>query len=264
VAVGSSATLSLTLSNSSALPVNGINFTASPAAFSVTSTCGVTALTAGSSCSVSVTYTPQTTGAATGTLTINSSDPASPITVPLAGSAVAGGNFTLAVNGGPSASATVQQGAPATYVLTVTPTGGYAGIVALTCTADSAVQYAYCSISPSSVSLSNSSQTGTVTITTISTVTSQLAAPFSMERRIWICCTPALLVLLCLRRKRVAGLFAVCVCMSLMSGGCGSSATDVLIRYPSAGTYNFHVTAVSTNTIPAQQNVSLSLTVTQR
>lgn len=149
VAVGDTAALSLTLRNVSALAVNGLGFVTTPG-FTVSSSCGLTTLIAGSSCAVTVAFHPTAAGSASGGLTIMSDDPASPIVVHLTGNGVGAtplpvGGFTLTVNGGSSGSATVQQGVGATYSLLVTPVNGFIGTVALTCAPDSAAQYAACS-----------------------------------------------------------------------------------------------------------------------
>ena len=57
---------------------------ASPGPFSQTNTCG-TSLAAGGTCTVSVNFAPTAAGAATGTLSVNSSAPGSPLTVALSG-----------------------------------------------------------------------------------------------------------------------------------------------------------------------------------
>ena len=262
VAVGSSATQSLTLRNTSTVPVDGLSFTVT-AGFTVSSTCGITTLNAASSCSVSVTFAPSAIGAVTGTLTIASTDPASPIVVPLSGTAIQGGNFILMVNGASAASVTVQAGLPAAYALSLTPTGGYSGVVALTCTADTPVDYTACSLVPATVMLTTGAQSATATIATVSAVTASMEAPQRAgERGLLLCFPPAVLLLLTLRR-RVAALLVLLLAVTLTGAGCGSSA-DGRIRYAAAGTYNFHVTATSTNGIPASQTVTLTLVVTPR
>ncbi|MEZ2346141.1 choice-of-anchor D domain-containing protein [Terriglobus sp. RCC_193] len=266
VPLGSNKTLSLTLRNVGSDPVDGLGFTASKY-FSVTSTCGITTLNASSSCSVSITFTPSTTGAVNGTLTIRSTDPASPLNVPLTASGIAGGGgggLLLTVNGGSSASVTVQQGIAATYSLSVAPTNGFAGSVALTCTPDATVAYATCSLLPSTVTLSSGSQSSVATITTVTAVNSNTAKLESNSRGgiVLACILPAGGMLLWLRRRRLQGILPLCLfCISLI--GCGSGG-DLRIRYVEPGTYTFHVTASATNGTPASQSVKLTLVVTPR
>src|SRR6185312_11937214 len=105
------------------------------------STCGITTLRAGSSCSVTVQFTPTTVGAQSGTLSIASSDPTSPLLVNLSGVGVQGGNFMLTIDGGTSSAKTVVQGLPATFSLAVTPLAGFGGTVAITCAPVQPVSY---------------------------------------------------------------------------------------------------------------------------
>ena len=88
VAVGSTSALSLTLANTGNQAVDGLAFSTN-AGFTVSSTCGITTLNAASSCAVSVTFAPGAAGVINGTLTISSTDPASPLTVPLSGAGIA-------------------------------------------------------------------------------------------------------------------------------------------------------------------------------
>jgi len=97
--------------------------------FSETNTCG-TSLTAGSSCPISVVFTPTTTGSLTGTVAISDSAPGSPQTATLAG---VGNSFGLAIGQGGSSSATVAAGSTATYMLSIGG-AGFGGQVTLTCT----------------------------------------------------------------------------------------------------------------------------------
>lgn len=262
--VGSSTTLTTTLLNTSSGAVTGLTLSATPE-FSVVSTCGPT-LPAGSSCSVTVTYSPTIAGAASGLLTVTSSDPASPLTASLTGTGTVAagtvGSFTLTVNGGSSAAASVQAGLPASFNLAVTSAGGYTGTIVLTCAADSAVAYAACSLVPPSVTLNGSSATSTATINTVSAVNvSQTINPLQQRKLLW-CFTPAVLLLLPRRRLPVT-LMALLSCILLTMLGCGSGG-DARIRYVAPGSYTFHVTATSTSGPAISQTVTLNLTVTPR
>jgi hypothetical protein len=165
IAVGSPASLSLTLSNNGTAPITGVSLAAT-GDYAVTVPCAVTTLAPGGSCGVTVTFTPTKTGTDNGTLTVTSSDATSPDAVPLTGSGFVNGTFTLTVGGGASASATVASGTPATYNLTVTPGNNFNGTVVLNCTPVTAAQYATCSLLPSSVTLSGAAQNATATLNT--------------------------------------------------------------------------------------------------
>ena len=87
VNVGSTSTLSLSIKNSSIASIAVTSFVfggADPGDFSQTNTCG-TSLAGNSSCTVSVTFKPASTGSRSGTLSIKDSDPSSPQVVDLTG-----------------------------------------------------------------------------------------------------------------------------------------------------------------------------------
>jgi len=268
IMLGSSATLSLTLSNTGTAPLDGLTFAAT-GNFSVASNCGLTTINANSSCAISVTFMPTVLGPASGTLTIASTDPASPLLVSLAGTAVPDdnngngsntGSFTLTVNGASSATASVQQGVSATYTLGITPVDGYAGTVALTCTPDTVVSYATCSVLPSTVILTSGIQSSTATITTVTTLSTTTPLSTNNERRkAVLSLLPAGLLLYCLRRRKAAALLcSIFLVFGIFGCGSGSNAD---LRFTSVGTYGFHITASSTNGTSTSQTVALTLDV---
>ncbi len=269
VQIGTSASLSLTLANVSTSDVNQLAFTIS-GDFSASSTCGPATLTARSSCAITVTFTPQQTGARTGVLTINSSDPSSPLTVPLSGGATQGGGFILTANGAASATATEAPAIPASYALALTPRGGFTGAVALTCTPQATYAYITCSISPSTVTLGTGAQTATATITTVTGANSaRVQTPFDLRStssrlQAIAACLLAPCVLLVRRRAVWRVPLLLILCGVALSGvtGCGSGVGDSRIRYGAPGTYQFLVTASSTTGVATSQSVTLNLTIT--
>jgi hypothetical protein len=100
--------VTVTNPGSSAASVSSVSVTG---AFSQTSTCG-SSIAAGASCTVNVTFAPTSGGAATGTLSVASSAPASPLTVSLSGTGVSS-TTNLALNQPITASSTAS-GFPAT------------------------------------------------------------------------------------------------------------------------------------------------------
>ena len=82
--------------------------------FGESNNCG-TSLAAGASCTVSVSFAPTAAGAATGTLSVNSSAPGSPLTVALSGTGVST-NTDLALNASVTASSYTQVYVPANAV----------------------------------------------------------------------------------------------------------------------------------------------------
>ena len=259
VALGSTASLSLTLNNVSTLPVDGLAFTATTD-FSVSSNCGITTLSAGSACSLSVTYKPTTIGLRAGTLTIASNDPASPILVQLAGNGIQGGSFTLTVDGGSTSTQTVVTGLEAHYALSLSPTGGFSGAVVFTCDAALPVAYAACSVSPSTVTLLSGAQASTATITTVTAIPVALNRSAGGVTTLLCILLPSTMIFFVVRRRIPTALLVTLCALTLLSGGCGSGG-DPRIRYVAPGNYSFRVTASSTSSIPASQTVTLNLTV---
>lgn len=174
------------------------------------------------------------------------------------------GSFTLTVNGRASGAATVPYGIAATYALALTPVNGFTGTVALTCTPEAIVQYTACSISPSTISLTNGAVNATATITTVTAVQNASLHPGGNWREAVLCAAPVLLLAGIRRRSWRMSLLLVIASMSiLMGGGCGSGVKgDSRIRYAAPGTYQFTITASSTTGVPAQQSVPVTLTIT--
>jgi hypothetical protein len=83
--------------------------------FSQTNTCG-TSIAAGGSCTVSVKFAPTASGAASGTLSVASSAPGSPLTVALSGTGASSANTNLALNAPVTASSSTQTYVPANAV----------------------------------------------------------------------------------------------------------------------------------------------------
>ena len=156
VPVGSSATVqSISLANHGniALNISGIQVQGN---YAQTNICPAI-LTPGSTCAISVTFTPTGAGTRTGSLTISDSATDSPQIVGLSGTGL---DFTLA---SAISKVTVKAGTLATYTLTVTPLGGsFANAVKMGCSG--APAKATCSVSPSPVTPGLNSATVTLTI----------------------------------------------------------------------------------------------------
>jgi hypothetical protein len=90
----------LTNSGSTTLTINSVTVSGDFALAGV-GTCG-TSLAAGTSCTISVNFTPTTTGTRMGTITVTDSATGSPQTIPLSGSGVSSGTPTPAVSLSPS------------------------------------------------------------------------------------------------------------------------------------------------------------------
>jgi hypothetical protein len=263
IAVGSPANLTLTLLNAGTAIAGNIatSITGADAAeFAVTVPCSSPSLAPNQGCNLTVTFTPTSTAAASATLNITGSEAGTPLAVPLTGSGTQPGSFTLTVNGGSSASATVKSGSPASYSLQVSPSNGFTGAVALTCTPVTPAEYASCSLLASSLTLTNGPQTSTVTINTIT------SASGSVARR-----AAALAGILLLlpwwrrrtRRRWMVTAWAAVAALTVMAAlnGCGGGPKASTLRYSPAGTYQYQVTASSTSGPAISQTVTLNLIV---
>lgn len=169
VAMGNSSqvqTLTLTNSGNAALSISGIQISGD---FSETNDCPAS-LSASSSCTISVTFTPSATGARTGSVTINDNAPGSPHASALNG---VGGDFTIS---GQNISDTIGAGATATYTIQVSPaSGSFSSAVALACSG--APNTTTCSLS--SVSVTPGSNSVAVTVNISTTAPTTRAAAFS-------------------------------------------------------------------------------------
>jgi hypothetical protein len=272
IAVNAPASQSLTLSNNGTAPITGIAL-AITGDYAVTVPCPVTTLAAGSSCGVTVTFTPSATGARNGTLTVTSSDATSPDAVPLTGSGFVNGTFALTVGGGSSASDTVASGTPASYNLTVTPGNNFSGTVVLNCVPIAAAEYVTCSLLPSSVTLSGTAQNAVAMLNTVTEVSSN-PVPAMPEKRSFggtVLCLlfPALIFTWKARTSRhkawrrdgpiVWAVFAAI--LLLTSSGCGGNSANSSLRFSPAGVYQYQVTASSVSGVQITQAVTLNLTV---
>jgi hypothetical protein len=163
-------------------------------------------------------------------------------------------------------------GTPANYNLTITPTGGFVGAVALTCAPVGTAQYVSCSILPPSVSLAGSAASSEVILNTVTSIAdgSIPVRPFSGRDR-WLgdafLCLLGPCVLIVgrdrrnLRRHRLL-LAAMFFCAAtLLASGCGSKQ-NFNLRYASAGSYQFIITGASTTGMPAMQTLTVTLVVT--
>jgi hypothetical protein len=105
------------------LNISSISFAgADPLDFGQTNTCGVSVL-AGTSCTITVTFTPQAGGARTATMNVSDSAGNSPQTVPVSGTGL---DFQIVASTTGGETQTVTAGSTATYTITVAAIGGAA------------------------------------------------------------------------------------------------------------------------------------------
>ena len=149
--------------------------------------------------------------------------------------------------------------------ITVTPSGGFTGAVALTCSVTSpagAIDPVSCSLSNASVNISGSAA-GMSTLT----VTSSAASPAALRSGLGIVAAVTALLLLLLpgRRRMVrgsrtlAGVVAVVALAGIMSGCGGSSHTTTPPANPgtSAGTYVVTITGTASGVTVASTTVNV-------
>ncbi len=269
--VGSSATLSVTLTNAGSAPASGLALSVA-GDYTVSSPCSQTTLAPGASCVIQVTFTPTIAGSRPGIVSIASSDPNSPLAIPLSGSGISTATFTLSVNGGTTATVTVVSGTTATYALLLTPVGSFGGNVALTCADSQTVPYASCSLQPSLVNLAGGSQASSATVGTLTSASNVgRLAPLAIghpDRTFLTLLVPG--ALLMLRRRRNIQLWfgqalMITTFLGLLSlSGCGGGGSSSNINYTPPGNYQYVVTASSTSGIQVTQTVTLNLVVTAR
>ena len=267
--LGSSTTQSLTVLNSGLAPITNLSV-ASTGDFTVNFPCPQTVLTPGSSCAVGVTFTPGVLGPRSGILMILSSDPASPVAIPLSGIGVQGGTFAMTVNGGIVGNISVVSGTPASFSLDVVPQGGFMGTVALTCKPIVPAQFASCSILPSTLTFSGGAQSSAASINTFTSAgpTARLNIPVIGFQMAFACLLlPGVIGVWKgrrpLRTRRIIVLALIFTVGSALSVGC-SSGGQFNVLYTPPGNYQYQVTASSTSGAPQSQTVTLNLTVTGR
>jgi len=238
--------------NSSALAISGIAISGSQSGdYQQTNTCGSN-LSAGATCAISVTFTPQAAGARTAMIQITDSAFNSPQMISLSGTGIAPG-FTFGMGSGGSSSSTISAGQSATFNLALTPAGSFSGTVNLTCSVTPpATPAPVCSV-PNSVSVTgNSATSATVTVTTTASGTAS-GGPAILPPWIGLMAwTLALGVsgLLFVGKRQRPGLAASMIVLGFIAmAGCGGSSSSSLpppaAKGTPAGTYTATLTATS-------------------
>jgi hypothetical protein len=272
VNIGQNSQLSVTATNTSTSPITFGSLTITGPYTVSNGTCPAsgTTLAAGAQCTLNITFTPATSGVQTGILSLSSSATQLPLTVALAGIGAGSGNttppasFTLTANGSSSAALTVTSGQPAAFTLTATPSNGFSGPIALTCSPLGSAPYASCSLLASTLTLGITSQTSTVTINTLT------SSPQSSVRLAGIVLL-SLITLTGMQFTRARRKVLTCALLVLTGvgtfglNGCGGSSpaqtppTNLL--YTPAGSYQWKVTASSTSGPAISSSVVLTVTV---
>jgi hypothetical protein len=214
----------VTVINNGTTALSGIAVAASQGFGIVSNACTVT-VGPGASCTVGVTFAPQTPGTVAGTVQVTGAGLAAPLNLPLTGT---GADFQLSVQG--SASSIVTGGSSATYQLLLTPVGASAGSVSFTCAG--APAGSTCSANPTSVSMTGTGATATIQVTVTTVATSAAARKTHSTSPPWrgrSAAAVALASLVLWRRRGLAGPLGGCrvllvlgaLCLGLT--GCGLS-----------------------------------------
>jgi len=243
------------------LTVSNIGFQVPSSAFGETDTCTGSAIAPGASCSINVTFTPQTVESDPGLLSITYNGSGSPEFVVLT---VVDFTFTPSTN-----ALTVRQGQSGTFNLLVLPLGGLSGTsVNISCTG--APSLSTCTPSPSSVAL-DGLHGGIVTVTVSTTASTRpclaaLHSPlFFRGSTLMLPIAFMAFSLVCVRRRVAVrpAVLAVALTLALLfflpacgGGGVGCQAT----QNPGtpAGTYPLTIVGSSGN---LTNSATVSLTV---
>jgi len=262
--------VTLTNSGNAPMAISGITILGTNAAdFGQSNTCPTT-LAAQGSCTISIKFTPSAIGADSASVSITDNASDSPQSIPLSG---AGSDFSLAAatdsncptNGNCSTTAVIKAGQTATYVLQVSPLGGFNGNVTLSC--GGAPAPSTCGVSPSAVPPNGSSSYGfTVTITGTSVAGIEPTAYEPIMPPSWPARPLGFVVLACVvlfvpgivkshGRKRLL-LPALAVLLLAVLAACGGSSGTTTPPQP----VNAMIT-VTGNSGGANRAVQLSLTI---
>ena len=242
-----SAGSSVTITNSGGadLSITGISAT-NLSIFALSHNCP-TALSPGSSCTATITFTPLGSLRYIGTLSIADNLTTSPQTVPLSGDGI---DFGIAVTSQFS-SITVRAGQSASFGMAF-PATGYSGTATLSCSHQ--IPLGGCTVTPSSVGVGGAPQNATVTVTTTGNALlipeprdpSPIPVPGVVQMWVMV----LLLGVILLETRRIKSLrpgLAFCLMMllgiSLMACG-GEQVQKNQLRTPS-GTYKVTVAAAS-------------------
>jgi hypothetical protein len=266
-ALGASASLAVSITNSGNAPVSNIDASIT-GDYAIQKPCTVRTLTPGGRCDLTILFAPKAAGNRTGTLRITSSDPGSPMTVALTGNGVAPKSFVFSADGASTSTLTIKTGASAEYHLALAPQNGFTGTIVLNCTPVRAAQYASCSLLPSTVNLTGTSaQNSIATLNTVMKVTA--AAAFSGQASRWAVLLLSFGIFFARRNSRNMLFLLLITGVTILASGCGSGGTVIInqddpdLRYTPPGTYQYSVTASTVNGTPISRTIILKLIVTK-
>ena len=214
------------------------------------------------SCTISVTFSPTTTGPKSGTVTITDNALGSPHTVPLSGgTAGVTGDYALSVD---PTSVSVVAGGATTVTLAITPAAGFTGKVTLACAG--APSQAVCSVNPASVTLDGANPSEVAV--TIQTTARVMAPPVSgpgmplgpqgLRWLPWLLGMMLLVTAWAAGRKRPMWILAAAMFMLVVWTACGGGGQVGVPHGTPAGVYKVTLSGVSGSTA---KTATLTLTV---
>lgn len=250
-----------TITNSGNLPLE-ISSVVGTGDFSATENCFSVA--AGASCAITVSFSPSSAGARTGTITISDNTFSATRQISLTGN---GTDFQLTGNVTGPVSTTVASGQPATYNLNLAGVGGFSGSVTLACTG--APVSASCAVVPSTIQLTGSGSVPFTVNVTTQKVISALAIPQVFVAGFGVLSLLGLVPLFfshnarrtVMARSMIALsilLLVACTTMVGCGGGGGGTPTQHTVQNTPPGTYTLTVTATSAG---ASRQINLTLVV---
>jgi hypothetical protein len=257
--VGSTSSPPLTLTLTSvahralATPV----FTTTGNLYSVsTAACGATMI-AQTSCLVSVTFTPQTTGPLAGTLTDNSANPVySGLSATMTGNGV---DFSISLN---PTGGSVAAGDGTTTTATLTPIAGYSSPVTLSCAVPAGAAAMVCSLSSATLTLTSAA--AATTVVSIGTTSQYTVIGYSGtggRGLLWLLAAASGGLLW--RRRRLTPVLLGGLLLVLLGGltSCSSKLPDQNAAWTAPGNYAVTVTATDGQLV---HSATYSLTVTAK
>ena len=252
----------LTLTNNGGLPLHLANTTLSTGFTVASTTCSPT-LAPAATCNLVVVFSPSTPGAISGALTLTDDAPSGTQTVNLTGTGI---DYTLTTNG--ASTATIANGATATFPLLLKSSQDLSGSVALACSG--APANSTCMVNPSTISLGGTYTVSVTVQTGQATAAASIRTPLPWQRH----GTPILFALLAIpfaglaKRKKLSRTLFPLIALAAIAGltGCGAARlipgqgpTGSSPSTPTpSGTYNLTVSASAAG---LTHTVQLSLTV---
>ena len=270
---GVTATQQFTLTNSSSNTITGLDVPSatSPADFTVKSSSCTVALAPNATCALNVAFTPVSTGARSGSITVTDANPSDSATASFTGT---GDDYQIQLANGQLSQISVQVGAATTFNLQVVPDSVFSGPVNIICPTN-LPSNTTCVANPATVNVS-AGQAAPFTLTFQTTgVLNPLAAapprgrngpldsplfPALALAAIFAPLGLAFLLIPAPMLRRFAPAFALLAIGAAALSGCHAKVTAASLGATPAGTYILNVTGTSQN---APRALAITLVVVQ-